>query len=154
MSHAQHEPEIKQLDEMLIAGIRSKGKYADVGKYFSELGKALGFKIAGKAFSLYYDQEYKEDDADFEVCFPIRKAVEKEGITVHTLAATRCVSLTHRGPYDTLKPSYERVLKYMESNQLKPGLPIREVYIKGPGMIFKGNPEKYVTEIQFPISSE
>ena len=30
-------------------------------------------------------------------------------------------------------------------------LPTREVYIKGPGMIFKGNPKKYLTEIQIPI---
>ena len=27
--------------------------------------------------------------------------------------------------------------------------PIREIYIKGPGMIFRGNPKKYITEIQF-----
>ena len=29
--------------------------------------------------------------------------------------------------------------------------PIREIYIKGPGMIFRGNPKKYITEIQFPF---
>lgn len=28
---------------------------------------------------------------------------------------------------------------------------IREIYIKGPGMMFKGNPEKYITEILYPI---
>lgn len=27
--------------------------------------------------------------------------------------------------------------------------PIREIYIKGPVMIFLGNPKKYITEIQF-----
>jgi hypothetical protein len=29
--------------------------------------------------------------------------------------------------------------------------PTREVYIKGPGMIFRGNPKKYLTEIQMLI---
>tara|TARA_B100000575_G_scaffold17953_1_gene12467 strand:- start:884 stop:994 length:111 start_codon:yes stop_codon:yes gene_type:complete len=28
---------------------------------------------------------------------------------------------------------------------------IREIYIKGPGMIFRGKPKKYITEIQFPL---
>ena len=28
---------------------------------------------------------------------------------------------------------------------------IREIYIKGPEMIFRGNPKKYITEIQFPF---
>jgi effector-binding domain-containing protein len=27
-------------------------------------------------------------------------------------------------------------------------VPSRELYVKGPGMIFKGNPQKYLTEIQ------
>ena len=30
-------------------------------------------------------------------------------------------------------------------------MPTREVYLKGPGMIFKGNPNKYLTEIQILI---
>jgi effector-binding domain-containing protein len=32
-------------------------------------------------------------------------------------------------------------------------LPTREVYLKGPGMIFRGNPKNYVTEIQIPVES-
>ena len=31
------------------------------------------------------------------------------------------------------------------------GLPTREVYVKGPGPIFKGNPKNYLTEIQLPF---
>ena len=31
-------------------------------------------------------------------------------------------------------------------------LPTREVYHKGPGMFFRGNPQKYLTEIQFPLA--
>ena len=30
-------------------------------------------------------------------------------------------------------------------------LPTREVYLKGPGMIFKGNPRNFLTEIQMLI---
>lgn len=32
--------------------------------------------------------------------------------------------------------------------------PFREVFIKGPGMLIKGNPDKYITEIHFPIKEE
>jgi len=28
-----------------------------------------------------------------------------------------------------------------------------EVYLKGPGMIFRGNPRKYLTEIQVPVEA-
>ena len=54
----------------------------------------------------------------------------------------------HRGPYAEIGRSYQRVLEYVRAKKLSPKVPSREVYIKGPGMIFKGNPKKYLTEIQ------
>ncbi|HBH0630399.1 TPA: AraC family transcriptional regulator, partial [Clostridioides difficile] len=32
--------------------------------------------------------------------------------------------------------------------------PWREVFIKGPGMLIKGNPDNYITEIIFPLKEE
>jgi effector-binding domain-containing protein len=40
------------------------------------------------------------------------------------------------------------VFEYLKSHKLEPLSPTREVYLKGPGMIFRGNPRKYLTEIQ------
>jgi effector-binding domain-containing protein len=42
-------------------------------------------------------------------------------------------------------------MEYLKAKRLKTALPIREIYLKGPGMIFKGNPKKYLTEIQYLI---
>jgi hypothetical protein len=33
-------------------------------------------------------------------------------------------------------------------------MPTREVYLKGPGMIFKGNPKNYLTEIQIQVKNQ
>ncbi len=143
------EIEEKTLDELLIAGIRAKGCYGDSGPRFKKLGRAVGRHIAGKPLNLYYDPEYKEKDADFESCFPIRKAVDgKDGIEVRKLEGGRCVTLLHRGPYEALGRSYEKIFAHIRAKGLEPKLPSREIYIKGPGMIFKGNPKKYLTEIQ------
>jgi effector-binding domain-containing protein len=43
------------------------------------------------------------------------------------------------------------VLKYAKERAYKLQLPTREVYLKGPGMIFRGNPNKYLTEIQLMV---
>ena len=40
---------------------------------------------------------------------------------------------------------------YIENHGLKCAQPPREIYIKGPGMIFKGNPKNYITEIQMVV---
>jgi len=34
---------------------------------------------------------------------------------------------------------------------MKINYPIRKIYIKGPGMIFRGHLKIYITEIQFPF---
>lgn len=143
--------EEKSVAPMLIAGIRTKGKYCECGLVFSRLGKSIGRYISGKAMCLYYDGEYREDDANFEPCFPIRKGVEAEGVSIRELPGSRCLSLVHQGPYDQLGRSYAKILKYAADKKAKLNLPSREVYVKGPGMIFKGNPKNYLTEILLPV---
>jgi DNA-binding transcriptional MerR regulator/effector-binding domain-containing protein len=142
----------KDLPGMLIAAVRMKGKYSDCGKGFSALGGRFGRYINGKPFLLHHDAEYKEDDADFEACFPVRDgAPPTNGVTVRQLSGGRCVSLLHKGPYEQLGSSYAIILRYIKDKGYQPLLPSREVYLKGPGMIFRGNPRNYLTEIQIPI---
>jgi DNA-binding transcriptional MerR regulator len=143
--------EERDVAAILVAGIRMKGFYSDCGKGFATLGKRLGRHITGKPLCLFYDGEYREGDADFEPCMPIAKPMEANGIAIHELPAVRCVTLIHRGPYEELRRSYAKLLKYAKEHNYKLSLPSREVYLKGPGMIFRGNPKNYLTEIQLPI---
>jgi len=156
MKNATFEVEEKSVGAMLIAGVRMKGRYGDCGQGFAQIGKQFGRNICGKAFLLHYDNEYKEDDADFEACIPVRSSVEKggiekSGVSVRELSGGRCVALLHKGPYDELGRSYAKIMAYAKEQGFNIETPTREVYIKGPGMIFKGNPKKHLTEIQMLI---
>lgn len=143
--------EEKTLDALLIAGVRMTGCYSDCGKGFAKIGKALGRYISGKCFLLHYDTEYKEGDADFEACMPIRKGNAVGDISVRELPGGRCVTLLHKGPYAELGRSYARILASIKAKGFEIIMPTREVYLKGPGMIFKGNPKNYLTEIQMLV---
>jgi DNA-binding transcriptional MerR regulator len=143
--------EEKTVDTLLIAGVRMRGCYSECGKGFAKIGRALGRYISGKAFLLHYDCEFKEDDADFEACMPIRKGKEVDGISVRELPGGRCVTFMHKGPYPELGRSYALVLSYIKEKGYEVLMPTREVYVKGPGMIFKGNPKNYLTEIQMLV---
>lgn len=153
VEHSSFAVEERTLEPMLIAGLRMKGKYCDCGTGFAHLGKAVRRYICGKALCLYYDGEYREDDADFEACFPIRKEVKVPGVSVRTLPSGRCLALVHKGPYPALGRSYARILAHAHEKGVSVVLPTREVYLKGPGVIFRGNPKKYLTEIQLPVAS-
>ena len=144
----------KSVPDVRIAGIRWKGRYADTGQYFGKLARALGRHIAGRPFNMYYDEGFKEEDADIETCFPVREDKEikaPEDITIRTLPGGKVVSIKHKGPYDQIGRSYEKISSYLKQKNHRIGAQPREIYIKGPGMIFKGNPKNYLTEIQFPI---
>ena len=150
MSQSSYEIEVKTVPPTLIAGVRMRGQYSDCGKAFGIIGRHFGRKICGKAMMLCYDTEFKERDADFEPCMPIRNGVSKKDVDVREIPGGRCVTLVHLGAYSTLTRSYDRVLQYVKEHQLAVAcVPSREVYLKGPGMIFKGDPNKYLTEIQF-----
>jgi DNA-binding transcriptional MerR regulator len=154
LNDSEYQVQEKRLVPTLVASIRWKGKYSDSGKAFSRLGRAVGMKIAGKPIGLYYDLEYKEDEADIESCFPVRKKIEKDGIVCRDLPAVKCVALIHKGPYGQLSRSYAKIFEYIKSKGLNPVAPIREVYLKGPGMIFTGNPKRYLTELQITIEAQ
>jgi len=143
----------KEVQPVDVAGLRWKGRYAETGKAFQRLGRLAGRYIAGKAMNLYYDGEYKEDDADIESCFAVRRGIESSGeLKVHTLPGGHCVSLVHKGPYEQISHAYARVFEYVQKKKYETLLPSREIYLKGPGMIFKGNPQKYLTEIQIMVA--
>lgn len=150
-SNQAFEVEEKELDTVLIAGRRMKGKYEEIGKGLGFLYKKISRNASGKPMTLYYDGEYKEEDADFEPCLPIRRGKDVDGISVRELKGGRAVTLIHKGPYKNLSSSYKEIFAYINEKGYRTKLPFREVYLKGPGMIFKGNPKNYLTEIQILI---
>lgn len=141
----------KQLDDLLIASMRIKAKYSECGKYFGALYRACGRYAAGKLFNMYWDKGYVEGDADIEVCLPVKKVVQKGEVKSRILEGGRALSVIHKGPYGTQGSAYKAIIDYMNEHNLECGQPPREIYIKGPGMIFAGNPKKYITEIQMVV---
>ncbi len=133
-----------------VCGIRFEGRYSEVGPRFAALFKGCGRYSLGKPFSLYYDGEYKEEGADIEACLAVKRVVsleDVEGAEYRELKGGEAVTLVHRGPYHELGRSYMRLYEYCREYGLKVLFPTREQYLKGPGIIFKGNPKRYVTKI-------
>jgi DNA-binding transcriptional MerR regulator len=135
------------IEPMLVCGIRFRGRYPEVGRYIGDLFKKVGRFSVGKPYSLYYDGEYKEDGADIESCVQVRKEIDIDDIHCRELPGGRALTVIHKGPYETLGDSYGKLFGYLRENELSTILPIREQYLKGPGIIFRGDPQKYLTRL-------
>lgn len=146
-AHDQHIT-IKELPELIIASIRFKGEYEEAGKAFVKIFKYCGRYSAGKPFSMYYDEEYKTDNASIEACLPVKKKIQIGKVHCRRLTGGQALTFIHQGSYPSIGKSYKVLIDYINKHDIKIQLPYREVYIKGPGMIFKGNPHRYMTEIQ------
>lgn len=144
--------EEKVVEPMTIARIRMTGKYSDCGPSFGLIGRKFGRHICGPGMLLQHDGEYRENDATFDVAMPVKGGASTGDIVVEELPGGRAVALLHVGPYEDLGRTYEKLLDYIKSHNLEYALPTRELYHKGPGMIFRGNPKKYRTEVQLMIS--
>lgn len=148
----QQVPEIIEVKDMLVASIRYKGRYEQVGEYLGKIFKVVGGKALSAPFSLYYDESFKEENADVEVCVEVKNPINKGDVSTKTLKGGKFVSILHIGSYETLSSSYKAISDYITKNKLNSKTPSREIYLKGPGMLFKGNPGKYETQILIEIT--
>jgi hypothetical protein len=71
------------------------------------------------------------------------------GITTWTYGDV--AEILHVGAYSTEQPDIERVNAFISSRGYRGVGDHEEEYVKGPGMIFAGNPDKYLTIIRLRV---
>jgi hypothetical protein len=60
--------------------------------------------------------------------------------------------ILHLGPYGDEAEDIAALKRFISANGLAIRGPHEEEYVKGPGMLFKGNPAKYRTWIRYPVA--
>lgn len=146
--------EIKDVEPIRVAFMKYKGAVTEANKVFPNVFKSIRGKTNGAPFFCYYAIDPKSKIGELELCVPTLEIPNENGITVKEMPRIKAVCVTHIGPYETMNLAYEAINHYAHENKLTLEPPFREVYIKGPGMFLKGNPNKYITEIIFPIKGE
>lgn len=139
-----------EVDELYVAAIRFTGKYSDLETYVPLLYKAVKNNKDGNHFNCYYDEECVTN-ADIELCIPIKKSVYDNHVICKKLPKIKAIKTIHYGSYEDLYLAYRALFAYINLQGLNVLTPAREIYIKSPGMIFKGNPANYITEILLPL---
>ncbi|MBS4536542.1 GyrI-like domain-containing protein [Clostridium sp. D2Q-14] len=146
--------EIKNTEPITVATMSYNGPITEATKFFPKIFKAIKGKSNGAPFFCYHEFNEKTGIGKIELCVPTSEVPNANGITLKNLSPKKVVCLTHIGPYDTLPMAYETMHCYIQEHNLSVKRPWREVFIKGPGMILKGNPNKYITEILYPLKEE
>lgn len=146
-----YEIEIRDIEPIRVAYIRYHGIATEANKGFPKVFQSVRGKTNGAPFFNYLSMNLETKTGDMELCVPTAEVPAGNGIEIKEMPRIKAVCVTHIGSYETLNNAYAAIDKYAVENSLKLVPPFREVFIKGPGMMLKGNPDKYVTEILFPI---
>lgn len=143
--------EIKDIEPIRVATMRYQGPVTEVSKVFPNVFKAIKGKANGAPFFCYYVMDKETKIGEMELCVPTAETPNGNGVTVKDMPRIKAICVTHVGSYETMQYAYQAIDRYAQENNLFLQPPFREVIIKGPGMIIKGNPDKYITEILFPL---
>lgn len=150
----EYQIEIRDIEPIRIAFMRYKGIATGANKVFPNVFKSIQGKANGAPFICYYVMDSETRMGEMDLCVPTAQTPSENGIEVKEMPRIKAVSVTHVGSYETMYKAYGEIDKYAKKHNLQLQPPFREVFIKGPGMLIKGNPDKYITEILFPIKEE
>ncbi len=75
-------------------------------------------------------------------------------LTVEKWSYGQTAEILHVGPYSKEGPTVEKLKAFIDKNGLEIAGEHEEEYLKGPGMFLKGNPERYMTIIRYPVKKK
>lgn len=150
----EYQIEIRDIEPIRVAYIRYNGIATGANKVFPNVFKSIRGKTNGAPFISYLVMNQETKMGEMELCVPTAEVPSGNGIEVKEMPRIKAVCVTHIGPYENIYNAYEAINTYAAEHGLQLQLPFREVFIKGPGMILKGNPDKYITQIIFPIKED
>lgn len=150
----EYRVEIRDVEPVRVAYMKYRGNTAKANQVFPNVFKSIRGKADGAPFFSYLSMDPKTKTGEMELCVPTAQTPAGNGVEAKEMPRIRALCVTHTGSYETLPAAYTAIDRFAAEHGLKLTPPFREVYIKGPGMFLKGNPDKYITEIQFPIEEE
>jgi effector-binding domain-containing protein len=150
--------EIKSVPEMKAVGVRVDVSVWNVDTAFSRLyDRAMDLKLMFKqpALGIRHEGVGIPDPfhSDYDVLFPLTEDAEEAppGMKLVTLPREEVASFSHRGPYDWISCTYEKVLDWLRENRYEVAGEPREIFLVAPDPHSGGTQDDMLTEIQVPI---
>lgn len=151
-------PSVITTEPMTVAFISMRGPYAQTPEGFGRLcgwirQRALQPVGMPAAVYLTMPSETPESEALWELWAPIAEGTEEvppdsSGIGIKRVPATLAASAMHKGPYETVAPTYQMLWRWIGENGYAPAGPPMERYYSDPAEV---PPEEYLTEIVMPV---
>lgn len=150
-----YDVELKELKAQKVLSLRETiSTYDKEGELWEKLGGFMiknGIASNTGGYSIYYDEDYKENDVDVEIAVPVQELKESQGEFVYKelVAIPLAATIRFSGPYEGYSDAIEKLAAWIEQNgYVFDGL-IRGFAIASPSDV--SSPEDFMTELQVPV---
>lgn len=151
MTHAPLSPPVQDyavstadIQEQLYIYRRFAGPYDDIGEEIRILYEAAGGVASGEVFQV---DAFQTNSEPFKICLPVTRKIASDDVKTDTLPARTGLQVIHTGSYHTIGEAYKCLIDYVNTHGINTADYFFTRFVKGPGKIFKGNEQHYVTEI-------
>jgi effector-binding domain-containing protein len=163
-------PSIERMDAQKVLLVRARGNPNEVGKEaFGLLMKTYyglpdvpkgGPELQPPRARWPVGEDVAMEDWEGLYAMPVPETVTQVpegtasgGLTVElaTWEYGEVAQILHVGRYDQEEETVDRLKAFIESQGYQISGLHEEEYLKGPGMLFMGNPDKYLTLIRYPV---
>ncbi|QZY53879.1 MerR family transcriptional regulator [Crassaminicella profunda] len=143
---------VDELKSITVLSIRRTISMTQIGSVIGEIFEKMyknQISPDGEIMTIYYDEDFDPEYADIEVCIPISKSVQIEGLNTRTIKQGLYAHTVFVGAYSEIGEGYAALMDWIKENNYEViGAPF-DRYIKGPDT--RCNPKDYITEIYFPV---
>ncbi len=152
-----YEIAVKHTEPETVAFLDTQGPYSLMPERLDLLYKwvvAHGLKPIGMPHAVYLTPaETPVSEAEWELQAPVApsshlKGPDRNGIGVKRLDSITVAFAMHKGPYDSVGTTYERLTNWIAENDYEITGPPEEIYFSDPE---DTPPDEYLTEVRIPV---
>jgi effector-binding domain-containing protein len=150
---------VREYGPHTCATLAIRGPYDQMPRAFATVYGWLGSEghtAQGMPVAVFLNDpaQVAPEDALWELWAPIESGAaesgpDDRGLAIKHIPAMTIATTVHKGPYDQMKPAYERLTRWIAEQGLRPCGPPMEAYLNDPA---EAAPDEYLTEIMMPVA--
>lgn len=148
---------VERTEPTSVVFVVKRGPYAQIPASFGRLyhwAQSAGHAPSGMPSTVYLSGvDVPEEQAEWELRAPLSDeprpfGPDSSGLGIKRIEPHLVASALHRGPYDSVGPTYSALLEWIAENGYEVDGPFEEAYLNDPG---ETSPEEYLTEVRIPV---
>lgn len=143
------------IGRLIVAACRKRSGIKDIGSIVGEVYEIIArhhLEPIDSHMVFFHDSDFDPDNADLEVCIPVKEKFCSEGFSTKIITNQVCAKVAHQGSFSSTGLAHAAVLDWIKENNYEVSGSPFEKYITSSSPVF--NPASMAIEVYYPIKTK